>query len=133
MATPKKSPKDYLKIGRPTDYRPEYCDALIAHMREGYSFESFGANVGAHKQTLYTWAEVHPDFADAKKEGTALSLKFYEGVAKMQALGQLRRVSKERPMVDSTGKAMYDEQGNMMIEKEYEPVTGSPATLIFML
>lgn len=133
MATPKKNPKDYLPRGQPTLYKPEYCDALITHMREGYSFESFAANISVNRDTLYTWTEVHPEFSDAKRAGKELSLKFYEGVAKMQALGQLRRVSREKPMIDSTGAVMYDDKGNVLMDKEYEPVTGSAATLIFML
>jgi hypothetical protein len=133
MATPRKKPEDKLKVGRHSLYKEEYCDALIAHMREGGSFESFGANVLASKQTLYTWTEVHPEFLDAKKIGTQLSLKFYEGVAKMQALGQLKRVKSEKPMLDSNGFPMYDKNGNLLMEREYEPTQGSPATLIFML
>lgn len=131
----KKDPKDLKKVGRPVTkpYKPEYCSQLTEHMKEGFSFESFGANVLVCKQTLYDWAEVNPEFADAKKVGTQLSLKFYEGVAKMQGLGQLRRLKSEEPILDINGKVARDEDGNMLMKREYEQTTGSPATLIFML
>lgn len=55
--------------GRPTDYKPEYCQMLIDHMAEGFSFESFAAVVKVNRDTLYNWVAIHPDFSDAKKAG----------------------------------------------------------------
>lgn len=55
--------------GRPTDYKPEYCQMLIDHMAEGFSFESFAAVVKVNRDTLYNWVAIHPDFSDAKKSG----------------------------------------------------------------
>jgi hypothetical protein len=60
-------------FGRPTIYDPKFCQMLIDHMAQGFSFESFGALIMSHKQTLYEWAEKHSDFGDAKKVGTELS------------------------------------------------------------
>lgn len=54
---------------RPTEYKQEYCDKLIEHMSTGLSFESFAGTIDICKQTLYTWAEKHPEFMDAKKRG----------------------------------------------------------------
>ena len=33
--------KERNPVGRPTKYKPEYCEMLIEHMSEGLSFESF--------------------------------------------------------------------------------------------
>ena len=55
------------KVGRPTDYREEYCEMVIEHMSKGYSFESFAGAIGTHKQVLYSWAEKFPEFNDSKK------------------------------------------------------------------
>lgn len=62
-------------FGRPTKYRPEFCQDLIDHMSKGYSYETFGAALydkygkefGVHKDTLYEWEKEHSDFSDAKK------------------------------------------------------------------
>lgn len=59
--------------GRPTDYRDNYPDMLIEHLKKGFSFESFGGVVGASKETIYTWTEKHQEFLDAKKIGTSFS------------------------------------------------------------
>ena len=66
------------KLGRPTEYRPEFCEKLIEHFREGYSYESFGAEVGVSFQTVYAWEKKHKAFLEAKKKGRALQIKFWE-------------------------------------------------------
>lgn len=67
-----------MAIGRPTDYRPEYCKMLIEHMQSGLSFESFAAIADVHKETLYEWANVHPAFSEAKKKGFSKNLLYME-------------------------------------------------------
>lgn len=79
------------KIGRPTKYKPEYCEQL----REFFSgepcrevietisgknwskeeskllpnrfptFENFAASVNVHVDTLHEWCEVYPEFSEA--------------------------------------------------------------------
>lgn len=66
------------KVGRPTKYKPDYAEALIAHMKEGRSFETFGALVGAGSSTLYLWCENQPEFMEAKNIGTILSMHWWE-------------------------------------------------------
>lgn len=58
-----------MAAGRPTDYQPEYCDLLVEHMSRGLSFESFAPTIKSCRATLYTWAQLHPQFLDAKKAG----------------------------------------------------------------
>lgn len=75
-----KKKKKYKKNpgGRPTDYRPEYCELLIKHLEQGLSIESFGAIVNVSKETIYTWFEKHPKFLDAKKKGLVKSRLWWE-------------------------------------------------------
>lgn len=83
------------KVGRPSSFRTEYCSALVEHMAKGFSFESFAATIGVHRDTLYAWAEEHEEFSDAKKKGQDRSLLFWENMGIAGAAGQLRRVSAE--------------------------------------
>jgi hypothetical protein len=53
-------------MGRPTEYKPEYCQLLLEHGSKGLSFEAFGGVVGVSKVTLYAWAKKYPDFLNAK-------------------------------------------------------------------
>lgn len=81
MATKPKSDQKLAekpKTGRPSSYRPEYCQKLIEHMSKGYSFDSFAAIADVNPDTLYEWAKVHPEFSETKKKAFARSLLFWE-------------------------------------------------------
>ena len=72
-----------MPAGRPTDYRPELGEAILKHMKVGYSLTAAAALEGIHRQRVYDWAKTHPEFADtislargarvAKLEGDLLS------------------------------------------------------------
>ena len=64
--------------GRPTDYKPEYCEQLIEHMAKGLSFEAFAGVLSVSKQTLYNWADANTEFMDAKKIGIEHCRLFWE-------------------------------------------------------
>lgn len=64
--------------GRPTVYDPKYCDMLIEHMAQGFSFESFAGKIGVCFKTLYTWKDQHPEFLQAQSNGKARSLTWWE-------------------------------------------------------
>lgn len=68
-------------MGRPTKYKEEYCDMLIEHMKQGYSFESFASRVGVHVDSLYEWCKMFPEFSESKKKGFASSQTFWEDAA----------------------------------------------------
>ena len=64
--------------GRPTIYKPEYCQQLIEHMAQGLSFESFAGIIGTCTQTIYNWLDKHPEFLEAKKQAFAQNRVFWE-------------------------------------------------------
>ena len=66
--------------GRPTKYKQEYCEKLIQHMAEGYSFESFAGVVEVNVDTLHEWAKVHEEFSDSKKIAFAKCQMFWERI-----------------------------------------------------
>jgi hypothetical protein len=51
--------------GRPSEYRPEYCQAIIDAMAEGISLTAFAGVIGVSKDTVYEWIKRHSDFSDA--------------------------------------------------------------------
>jgi hypothetical protein len=65
-------------VGRPTKYKPEFCEMLIDHMSEGYSFETFAAVVAVNRDTLYAWKDAHPEFSDAVKKAFDQCQWFWE-------------------------------------------------------
>lgn len=56
-------------VGRPTAYKPEYCQMLIEHMKQGFTFDSFAGRLMVAISTLYVWEAAYPEFLEAKKVG----------------------------------------------------------------
>ncbi len=61
------SEKDQKKrpIGRPTRYKPEYCDRIIELAKGGAGMVEWALACEVDRPTLYYWAEVHPEFLTA--------------------------------------------------------------------
>lgn len=72
--------------GRPTKYKPEYCEMLIEHMANGLSFESFAGLISVNLDTLYEWDKVQTAFSEAKKAGFEANRLFYERAGVQQVL-----------------------------------------------
>jgi transposase-like protein len=53
--------------GRPTDYKPEYCQRVIDLMHGGMYIYEVAAELDVSRETLYAWARTHPEFSDAFK------------------------------------------------------------------
>jgi len=77
------------RVGRPTKYKEEYCQKLIDHMAEGYSFDSFAGIVDVNIDTLYEWAKVHEEFSDAKSIGSAKSMAWWEKIGRMGMINEI--------------------------------------------
>jgi hypothetical protein len=52
-------------IGRPSEYRPEYCQLVIDHMAQGYSLTAFAGMIRVSKNAVYEWIRDHSAFGDA--------------------------------------------------------------------
>jgi hypothetical protein len=65
-------------LGRPTDYTPLRGMELLAHMSSGLSVTAASAAMGFCKDTIYTWAQKHPDFADAIKNARGCRALYLE-------------------------------------------------------
>lgn len=92
-----------MPAGRPTDYRPEFCELLIDHMAKGLSFESFAGLVGVSKQTIYDWVKANPEFLDSKNIGTEKARLWWE--------------SKATDYLLNTEETTRDSEGNQQVRK----------------
>lgn len=84
MVTPKGTykrkpdlPEGYV-FGRPTKYKKEYCQMLIDHMAQGYSFKSFAGIITTDEATIARWVLEFPDFCAAKMIGKAKERVIWE-------------------------------------------------------
>ena len=64
--------------GRPTKYDPEYCEQAIAFMSQGYSITAFAGSIQVSRQTVYQWAEDHPEFSDALNVARSAAALWWE-------------------------------------------------------
>lgn len=70
-----------MPAGRPTDYRPEYCEQVVELGRQGKSVVQMACGLSVHKATLYEWEKVHPEFSDAFTHARQLSQDWWENAA----------------------------------------------------
>lgn len=75
--------------GRPTEYKPEYCDQLAALGRSGLSLTQMAAHFCVSKQTFYTWRDAHPEFLDALQESLTFAQAHWEEIHYKGARGEL--------------------------------------------
>ncbi|MBR0802853.1 hypothetical protein JQ636_04815 [Bradyrhizobium japonicum] len=52
-------------FGRPSEYLPEYAQAVIDYMAQGYSLTAFAGSIRKSRDTVYQWVREHADFSDA--------------------------------------------------------------------
>lgn len=72
--------------GRPSDYKPEYCDMVIEHMSEGASLTSFAASIRCARSTINVWMEAHPEFSESVKIAKACCAQWWEQVGRKNAV-----------------------------------------------
>lgn len=59
--------------GRPTLYRPEFCEVARNYCLLGATNEDLGDCFGVTSRTIDNWIAVHPEFATAVREAKALA------------------------------------------------------------
>lgn len=65
--------------GRPTDYRPEYCQVIIEEMGgKGKSIAQFARDLQVSRKTIYNWADANPEFLHALTLAMEFSEAYWE-------------------------------------------------------
>lgn len=73
----KQKPEGYV-FGRPTLYKPEYCEMLIKYGERGNYEAQFCADLGISLQCFNEWVHKYPDFGEAKRSFDAKIQAFME-------------------------------------------------------
>jgi len=64
-------------IGRPSLYKPEYCQKIIELAEKGEYLPVFWAvSLGVHKDTLHEWCSKYPDFSDSYRRAKCIGEAF---------------------------------------------------------
>ena len=70
---------DKSEVGRPTKYKPEYCELIVKMAQEGASFTEFRAAIGGvTRQTLHNWKDAYPAFLDAYTRAETVGEAFWD-------------------------------------------------------
>jgi hypothetical protein len=67
------------KGGRPTAYRPEFCETVLDDASLGHTLGATAARIGVSRSTLSDWAHRFPEFAEAIELAKGIGQRFYEG------------------------------------------------------
>ena len=78
MTKPKGPDEPHLPVGRPTDYREEYCAQVIEWGKDGWSRAELANGLDISRQTLANWEAAHPEFLDATSRARDASLAWWE-------------------------------------------------------
>jgi hypothetical protein len=69
-------------VGRPSKYKPEFCDAVLEMAREGKGWANYAAAFEIDRPTLYDWAAAHEDFSTALTRAKVLEQQWWEDQAR---------------------------------------------------
>lgn len=65
-------------VGRPSKYKPEYCERVIELAKEGAGWAEYAAEFEVDRPTLYDWAAAHEDFSTALTRAKVLEQAWFE-------------------------------------------------------
>lgn len=82
-------------MARPSKFDLKFCDQLIKHCSQGYSFESFAHKIGVSERTLRNWRDTYSVFADAHDQAKSAALHFYEKLLVQTLNGRRKTQSKQ--------------------------------------
>lgn len=72
-------------VGRPTDYRPEYCERVVELGKQGKSKAQIAVALDVVRNTLDLWAKANPEFLSAMQRAREESQNWWE----LQAQGSV--------------------------------------------
>ena len=86
-----------------SEFQPEYCQMLVNHCSEGYSFQSFAARVNVLPEVIKEWIEKYPEFANARSIAEVRRKFFWEKKA-IEDCSNKFSISTFRHFTESTDK-----------------------------
>lgn len=110
--------------GRPTVYKPEYCEQVIELGKEGRSIRAIAVRIGHCYRTIYTWMEKHPEFLHAVKKSQDYALDFFEEKLISMAEGTHKRNTEAGAIyftLKSRFKQIYSERVEIAADVKVNP------------
>jgi hypothetical protein len=71
-------------------FQTKYCDDVIKHCQNGFTFNSFAAVIGISVTTLNKWADTYEKFSEAKEIATQFLSMEYQKDLKGNSSGEIK-------------------------------------------
>lgn len=98
-----------MPAGRPSLYKPEYCETVIEVGQDGGSLTKMAVECNVDRKTLDDWAAAHEEFSAALTRARQLSLMWWEDKAKENVDNPKFNSSLWKMMVGSQHREEYGE------------------------
>lgn len=96
-----------MPAGRPTKYKPEFCDLIIEIGERGGWLSEMAEACDVHRSTMDEWAANHPEFSEALSR------------AKQKAQAWFEREGREGIKADKFNSALWQKQMSARHPGEY--------------
>lgn len=109
-AAPKKEPARKNPVGRPTKYKPEYCEKIVELAKEGKGWVAWAIACGVDRPTLYAWGDQHPEFLTALKEAKLYEQLWWEEIGQSSVLAKNFQAAVWRTSMQARFREDYTER-----------------------
>lgn len=76
-------------VGRPSSYKPEYCERIVELGKQGMSVVEMACEIGVSRATLETnWPAAHPEFLEAFTRAREESQAWWEKAGRVGMAGK---------------------------------------------
>ena len=76
-----------MPAGRPTKYKPEFCDVVIEAGREGKTLAEMASELDVNRATVTAWVAEHPEFSSAINSGLDHAQAWWENNGRLATFG----------------------------------------------
>ena len=119
--TPEKRP-----VGRPSLYKTEYCEEVIALGKIGKSTEAIGAILGVGTKTLYNWRDENPEFLHALELAKEFELQWWEDIAQTHMIENKESDKINASIWSRSMAARFPKKYREQVKQEITGADGAP-------
>jgi transposase len=113
-------------VGRPSLYKPEYCEEVIALGKIGKSVEAIGAILGVGTKTLYNWRDENPEFLHALDLAKEFELQWWEDIAQTHMIENKESDKINATIWSRSMAARFPKKYREQVKQEITGADGAP-------
>jgi transposase len=113
-------------VGRPSLYKPEYCEEVIALGKIGKSTEAIGAMLGVGTKTLYNWRDENPEFLHALELAKEFELQWWEDIAQTHMIENKESDKINASIWSRSMAARFPKKYREQVKQEITGADGAP-------